>query len=267
MDKSANGMLNPSEVKQGILNIMIAVDSFCRINGIKYSLAYGTLIGAVRHNGFIPWDDDIDIWMPRPDYNRFIKEFKHDTFVFHSMETDSDWPLIFGKVCDERYSAIDEFGKDFGLFVDIFPIDGLPDNDRTISAYYRKIRFLEKLWSNQVLTSRLTITSQMPLKKRCKILIARVLGMFVKKEHIIDSFVRASSKYDFNTASRCCVVTEGHFIFDKEAISEYTLLPFEGNSFMAAKGYDELLHSLFGNYMELPPVEQRINHGLKVTVR
>lgn len=108
--------LPPNEIKQNLLHLLEAIAGFCDEKGICYFLAWGTLLGAVRHKGFIPWDDDIDIWMPRPDYNRFVREFRHRTYVFRSMEKEADWPLCFGKVCDMNFQACDEFGHDYGLF-------------------------------------------------------------------------------------------------------------------------------------------------------
>lgn len=262
MDTSAKDMLTSAEVKQGILDIMVAVDSFCRANGLRYSLAYGTLLGAVRHKGYIPWDDDIDIWMPRPDYMRFIKEFKHDTYVFHSMEVDINWPLFFGKVCDERYSAVDEFEKDFGLYVDIFPLDGLPDDETLFPSFYRSFSFYEKIWSNQIITSTTHISVHKSLIKNIKIIGSKLTSLFISKANVVKKMIQIKSKYDFDSASKFYDPFRHTRIFDRARFSEFVDLPFEDKSFKAAKDYDLILHQIYGDYMKLPPENQRINHGI-----
>lgn len=115
------------------LGIIDKMDSFCLENNIRYFLAYGTLIGAIRHEGFIPWDDDIDVWMLRPDYDRFLEVFpawaeKNGLFL-NSPSTARRYNRVFSKVCDSRTILVEtdrrnEFEE--GAFVDVFPVDGLP---------------------------------------------------------------------------------------------------------------------------------------------
>ena len=95
--------------KDVLMGIIKDIDRFCREKGLRYSLAYGSLIGAVRHKGFIPWDDDIDILMPRSDYNRFIREYEHPYYKCFSQELDPEWALNFGKLSDTRTVSIDSF--------------------------------------------------------------------------------------------------------------------------------------------------------------
>ena len=94
--------LTPAEVKATMVDILSDIHHWCETNGTRYYLAFGTLLGAVRHQGFIPWDDDIDIWMPRPDYDRFLKEYRHDHFKAVWAGNTPDYPLDFAKVHDTR---------------------------------------------------------------------------------------------------------------------------------------------------------------------
>ena len=141
------------ETKQVELEILTNVAEFCDKHEIQYFLAYGTLIGAVRHKGFIPWDDDIDIWMPRADYNRFLK-------IYNKENSDSQYKVIspydkisrhtFVKVVDTRTvkieSGIDYSNGYLGIDVDIFPLDGQPDNDKDYFKWYNKLQKYYKLY-------------------------------------------------------------------------------------------------------------------------
>ena len=123
------------ELHQIELDMLKEIDRICRRENIQYYLAGGTLLGAVRHKGFIPWDDDIDIAMARDEYERFLKVMKkerHPYLKIFAMEFDKEYQYTFAKVVDTRTRLIEEIGKDLpdmGVFIDIFPIDGL-GNDR-----------------------------------------------------------------------------------------------------------------------------------------
>ena len=120
-----------NKLHQRILRILLAVDKTCREQGLSYYIWAGTMIGAVRHKGFIPWDDDIDIAMPRPDYEQFIahwREWMPEPFEFVSAENDSQYPLPFGKVQDASTTLIERFHLHYlgGIYIDVFPVDGVP---------------------------------------------------------------------------------------------------------------------------------------------
>ena len=122
------------ELHQIETDILTAIDEICRKENIRYYLAGGTLLGAVRHKGFIPWDDDIDIAMPRDDYERFLKVMRkgaHPYYKILALEYKEDYPYTFAKVVDTRTRLQEEIGKDLpemGVFIDIFPLDGMGDD-------------------------------------------------------------------------------------------------------------------------------------------
>ena len=254
--------LKPEESKESLKSILRFVAQFCEQNKIQYYLAWGTLIGAVRHQGFIPWDDDIDIWMPRPDYNRFIQLFKNQPYRFRSMQTEPDFPLCFGKVCDERYSAMDEFGKDFGLYVDVFPLDGLPDDDNASQKHIREIRRNEQLWSSQVLTRKLPISRKMPFKKNLKVIVSRLIHPFFPIQRIQKRFSHLYEKYNWENAERVIDFSTDR-IFQKSMFSPAINGIFEGGEYCIPRDYDSVLRMIYGDYMVLPPEEKRISHHMK----
>lgn len=264
MDEDKRDYLELGEIKSYLLDIMTSIDNFCIDNGLRYYLAWGSLLGAVRHEGFIPWDDDIDIWMPRPDYDRFVKVYSDGIYEFHSMETDSDWPLNFGKVCDRRFSAVDEFGKDFGLYIDVFPLDGESDDEREFAKHIRSVRRLERIWSNTVISSRLKVSMGYGVVKKCKILFAKAFHNIIGEERICRLLVNKTSKFDYEQSKMVCSVTDSKMMMEKSWFSDAVRAKFENRTFNIPIGADSVLKQLFGDYMVLPPVEQRVNHGLKV---
>lgn len=249
------------EVKSVELEVLQYVSDYCDKNNLQYYLAYGTLIGAVRHKGFIPWDDDIDIWMPREDYNRIINEFNNNPSHYRLISpTDKISRHSFVKIIDVRTVKIEPnvsyTNGHLGIDIDIFPLDGQPDDDTTYSLWYENLQKKYRLYP-------FTIAQKMSNYVKTFIVKLVNLGDILKK-FILNSTRKLHLKYPYNTSNyvgtiESCYNSKNNR-FKKEWFSEHVLLDFEGRKFKVPVGYHEVLTKMYGDYMKLPPKEQQITH-------
>ena len=138
------------ERKKVQLEMLIEIDKFCRANNIRYTLAYGTLIGAIRHKGFIPWDDDVDIMMPLPDMLRFKEIFKSKTMCYCDVDTSDKYPYAFSRIADTRtYSKDGMKSTGYGICIDLYPVLGLPKSIDGINNFFNE--------AGKLLSSRLKV--------------------------------------------------------------------------------------------------------------
>lgn len=259
-------MIPFDEVKSLLLDLITDLDGFCRERGIRYALAYGSLIGAIRHKGIIPWDDDIDIWMPRPDYQRLLKEYAPahpgSHYEIRSMDTDVEFPLNFAKFCDTRTVSIDQFGNQSPIAVDIFILDGLGRSLPEARSLIRKLKRVQRIWSNQLFTKRLRISRQYSLKKNLFIALSKAVSPFIPFRQLIRKYLSLKQSYPIAESKYCANLNADFAIFETREILAFTDALFEGKVFRIPSNYDFLLRVLYGDYMQLPPEDQRKNtHG------
>lgn len=256
--------INIDELKSIQLDILNEIDIFCKKHQIKYFLTGGTLLGAIRHKGFIPWDDDIDIAMFRDDYNRFVNEFKSVSGCMDvlSIYSQQNYVYLFAKVINNKTILFEDNYTDFpiGVYVDVFPIDALFDSKRKCIFWVRFISFLRLLYilkflkirrervllKNMVIASIGLICKIIP-KKNFLLFIDRLNQLF--KKHTKSYYV-ANLCGAWGTKEISC---RDNFLTTIEA-------EFEGRRYPIPQGYEYILKDLYGNYKELPPLEKQVSH-------
>ena len=253
--------------KKIMIDIMIKIDEFCNKNNINYFLADGTMIGAARHKGFIPWDDDIDIMMPRADYELFIKNFpdSYENLALASPYDESPM-YYYAKVYDKRTIKIEELDygthKPLGIDIDVFPIDGEPDNYNVfMKDYYRRKKILGKYC--RIVASR--TNKECSFKQKVKNIVVEIWKKTVAPDikTLIDEYNRIAKKYNYDDSNYVGEIsvyggkTSRH---KKEIFNGYTLIEFEGYRFRAPLDYKTYLTDKYGDYMKLPPESERVTH-------
>ncbi len=256
--------MNDDEIKQVQIALLREFKRFCEKNQLHYYLAYGTLIGAIRHKGFIPWDDDIDVMMPRADYDFLIRHYNilegNDFEVVDPLSKKARLP--YAKLLDRRTVKY-EYGVDYsegtmGIDIDIFPLDGQPENDFEFLTWEKKLRRHYKFYNYFVIDLK-----QCSVIKKLGILVLKVL--LGGKEKELKRAYNLHSKYSFSNSKYVGVLEslydEGNRAL-KECYENYILAEFEGEQYRIPEGYDQILRNIYGNFMVLPPKEEQVNHHL-----
>lgn len=253
--------MRPIKDIQELRNIQMAildnVHQFCEQQHLRYFLSSGTLIGAVRHKGYIPWDDDIDIYMPRADYERFLQEYQDPNGIFKAINPDSEsnYYYTFAKVIDTRTLMIEDETKGFeiGVYMDIFPIDYVTDDLKERERIFKRKRLLYKI-------RRCKISKQNPLYSRLAYLCYRSLPISTQA---INRMIRKLIVREEPTATVCNMTEAGPSIkgcFPAEDIASSVDILFEGKLYKTMSGYHDYLTRTYGDYMQLPPEDQRVTH-------
>lgn len=259
--------LNLQETQKMEFEILKEFDRICRKHGLRYTLGGGTLLGAVRHKGFIPWDDDIDVAMPRKDYQRFLhvagKELpKH--LIIHS-PYNSYSRFSYTKIMDARTTYI-EFPyaeeQELALYIDIFPLDGMVGTEEERKRRKDKVDALDRLLC-RFKVARYKRKGEHGFRRIIWNIIAG-LNLLLPKYFLIHMLDRRATKYDFDESEYVGSIIGGAGGY-KEMIrrEEYEMTgeeEFEGCHFMTLKNTDLYLSNLYGDYMQLPPIEERRAH-------
>ena len=239
-----------------MLDMLSEVDAICKKHGIKYMLFAGTALGAARHEGFIPWDDDMDVIMLRAEYEKFLisadNELDKEKY-FLQKEFSDHWPMFFSKIRMNGTACMEKFHpKDTkmhqGIYIDIFPCDNLADDKirRKMQFAASKLVIANSLYRRGYLTNSTVkkIVMQASRLAPVKALRSFALNRGDDGSEMLHSFFGASSKY-------------GRSIYRREWMTELAETRFEGKIFPVSAHYDELLTALYGDWRRVPPPEER----------
>lgn len=247
------------------MDILSYVDNVCHEQNIQYSISGGSLIGAVRHKGFIPGDDDIDIMLTRQEYDKLVKSLSEAhkenaspyRILTHSISKEFQFP--YAKVVDERTILKENVKgcKDFGVFVDVFPIDYLPERGK--SLLFARMRLLYSL----LILKRLTMNKKRSFLKNAIIKTAQIVLVPVSSDRILDKMDAIARKAGHKCTDKMACLVWGYGkkeVVPADIHQKHCMLPFEDRFYMAITDYNTYLTNLYGDYMKLPPLDKQISH-------
>ena len=249
-----------------ILSIAKCIDYLCKNNNINYYLLGGSAIGAIRHHGFIPWDDDLDIVMDSENYDRFIQVCRDSLDVenYYFQEGFKDWPMPFSKlklrgtVLNEPSGFVNESGEQ-GIYVDIFKLENAPSSRIGQTWQYFCAKYLlcncllRRGWDSTSLSKRFMMLASLPLN-------IGAIRRFFKNQ--VEKYNNNNTDYRLFYAGRYRFSTS---FYHKNVLGKPLLVPFEDTQLPVPERYDEWLKQIFGDYMTPPPVEKQVGlHLLKV---
>lgn len=263
--------LTLKEIQHYLTDMLIEFDRVCRENGLRYSLAYGTLLGAVRHKGFIPWDDDVDVLMPRPDYERFISLVHEGKIVLsgqYYLTEDRGKKAVYPyvKMLDRRFPTKCRSHKEVPyLFLDIFPLDGAPSDPKELKKTYAARK---RYGAVSVLCMWYTVNKKWGF-------LLWIFGFWIYLSakcyglrRAVKKLNKIARKYPFESSEKCGVFCWGmsKWQMDRALFEKYCDIEFEGGgNFMAIDAWDEFLTKCYGDYMTPPPEGKRVSeHSLRI---
>lgn len=250
------------EMQNLALIILDGINQFCEEKGITYFLAYGTLLGAIRHKGFIPWDDDIDLWMKREDFNRFCELFpawgKGHGLYLNSVRSVDNYNRVQAKVClsnttlkeNDRVNPYEE-----GYFIDLFPLDGTPNNESKRKFHLTRLQFLKNI---------VTLSAYNGMGNAAITALAALFRR-VDAHKVLEKYEHVAEKYSCDKSEFLKVLAPGKkkgrdILIKTDYFAESVRIPFETKFALAPTGYDAILRQIYGDYMQLPPENARKPH-------
>lgn len=259
--------LTLKEIQKIELNILNSFHEYCEQNGLRYSLGGGTLLGAIRHKGFIPWDDDIDVMMPRPDYERFIMSFPklNPQFDLITYKTVDGYNGLFAKISDSSTVIVDDnltLDFEIGINIDVFPIDGLGMTKNDALKVFSKTSFDREIL-NACLWKHFFISKTHSLFFEPVRLILFLISRFVNPKTLLKRVDKVSLSNNFEDSQYAGCVSGSYRnreIMLKDSFLHYFDVQFEGSNFRAIVDYDSYLTKHYGDYMSLPSREKQITH-------
>ena len=256
-----NNCISIEESKRIQLDILSSVDSFCSERKIVYSLSCGSLLGAVRHSGFIPWDDDLDICMLRKDYQRFILEYPpivDGKYKLACYERTHNWHLGYAKVYDSRTRCDDNYAEivPIGIGIDLFPMDVVPDSEEQWMEFRKELSLKRKRISTKIIK-----TTHLAFLKKIGLISQKLFLLPYSLSTCVADYIKTATLYDNSNYLRvfeCVLGISSQRPFPKSLFNEIVDWNFEDRTFKGFKEAGIYLSATFGDYMTLPPEEKRV---------
>ena len=252
------------EIKKIELEILKVFHAFCKENNIRYFISHGTLLGTIRYKGFIPWDDDVDVLVPREDYDRLLAIFQDsEKYRLLHFEKDERFLFPYAKLCDMTTLKIENGQEDelrLGLDMDIFPLDAW---DQDLKKAKKESKRQKRAMFRLGLT-KLERPDSVNILKRMVKGVMMVFCKMVGSKHYVRKLMKEARKHPYEGSKylggKAWNVYGTRDILPAEAFDHPIEVEFEGETFWAPVGYDAFLSSLYGNYMPEPPPEKRKTH-------
>ena len=254
--------LTSKEYKERLLSIILKIDKICRENDIRYTIIYGTLLGSIRHKGFIPWDDDMDIAMSRKDFyklGQYISKHPELELNFIDISNRADTIYVCGKVCDTKtiiHESIFKPIKGLGAFIDVFPLDNIPNNEKERKRFKSRARYLARLIQH---SAQLNPGKPKSLKHAVLLYGSFLYAKCFNTNKLITKLNDYCNLYN-STETEYCGVPYFISYFRKNDFNELIDLPFEGYMLKGPKNFESVLNASYKDYKSLPPPDKRINH-------
>lgn len=268
MEYSKSELRNVQEIE---IEILRDIKRVCEENDIEYFLIGGTALGAQRHEGFIPWDDDIDIGMTRENYNKFLniaQSYIHKDFFLQTPYEDKNSPFAYAKVRKNNTVFVEWCNRNVrmhsGIYVDIFPYDNIPDDEFLRKKQFQKVQLLQKLFMWRQ-TPDINV-KPLNIGEHIKNFIRRSIYLFIKlipKKIILSKLNYQMCLYnDTNTKTKACLFFPKYMVecMENEVLYPLCYTMFENISVPVPNNIDKYLKTHYGNYEELPPKEERVGH-------
>lgn len=251
-------LLTPKEIRQIQLELLQEFHCFCLTNGLKYSLCGGTLLGAVRHKGYIPWDDDIDVMMPRKDYEQLIKTYKSDRSELYHYSIQESYMVPFAKLSDIRTQVIENvvYESDYGVDIDIFPLDFFPDSLKESEKWSKQLGILKDI----LLIKNIKLSRKRSFARNVIVFWGRIVTCPIRMKWLVKRIDTLAQKYSGKSDGFIGNMTNGYRMKERNPMAKELIdLEFEGIPYKAIDNYDVYLKGLFNDYMTLPPLEKQVS--------
>lgn len=251
-------------VHRELLEMAKDYHSFCEKNNLQYYMIGGSLLGAIRHKGFIPWDDDMDLAMPRDDFERFLKSYPQEKYKIVTYESGIDYKYYLPKLIYDKYEIKEKTGNLTNLFIDIFPIDGMPDN-----SLLRKLRMYDVLFHRMKISFYYNDTIDMEKNRKLyeKILISAAKRMPfkriinpIKEKRKIDKLLKKCDMNESAFSGTIMGAYRAREIVETKLFGKPTLYDFEDTKLYGPEFYDEYLTHMYGDYMKIPDKDHQTIH-------